>query len=139
MADTIPSAVLALLGSSPWYRASGRKPVQGHVYFEEDSDRAALFTFAEAERLMNEHAFRDQACAAFWPPPARVKVRSLAVRSLDNFLSDVYRAWTDHRGRLEAIRALYGPVCLSPEERAASRADWIEASRPTKGELEFRP
>ena len=74
MNDTIPSAVLALLAASPWYRTGGRKPAQAHVYFSEATDEGALFTFAEAHRLLNERAFQDQACAVFWPSPARVKV-----------------------------------------------------------------
>ena len=124
MNDTIPSAVLALLAASPWYRTGGRKPAQAHVYFSEATDEGALFTFAEAHRLLNERAFQDQACAVFWPSPARVKVSSLAVRSLDDFLAQTYAAWTRHKSRLKAISALYGPVHLSPEEMAADRADW---------------
>jgi hypothetical protein len=137
MNDTIPSAVLALLEASPWYRARGGKRSMADVYFTDGHDKGALF-FAEAHKLLNEHAFRDQACAVFWPAPARIKASAPAVRSLDNFLADVYRAWAEHQSRLEAISALYGPVHMSSEEQAADHADWLEASRPTKGEREFR-
>jgi hypothetical protein len=137
MNDTIPSAVLVLLAASPWHRTE-RKPVQARVYFSEATDKGALFTFEEANRLLSEHAFHDQACGAFWPAPARVKVSSLAVCSLDSFLADTYRAWARHKSRLREISSLYGPVHPSPKEQAASRADWWEVSRPTQGEREFR-
>jgi hypothetical protein len=138
MNDTITSAVLALLDASPWHRAKGGKRSQAPVYFAEASDEAALFTFEQARRLLNELAFQDQACAVFWPSPARIKASAPAVRSLDGFLADVYAAWIKHQSRLKAISSLYGPVHLSPEEQAASSPDWLETSRPTKGEMEYR-
>jgi hypothetical protein len=138
VSGTIPSAVLALLEASPWYRARGGKRSEAPIYFAEATDEGALFTFAQADRLLNEHAFKDQACAVFWPAPARIKASAQAVRSLDSFLADVYAAWAKHQSRLKAISALYGPVRLSQEEQDASRADWLEASRPLKGEREFR-
>jgi hypothetical protein len=138
MNETIPSAVLALLEASPWHRARGGKRSQAPVYFAEATHEGALFTFAQARRLLDELAFQDQACAVFWPAPARIKASAPAVRSLDGFLADVYAGWTKHQSRLKAISELYGSVCLSPEEQAASRADWLEVSRPLKGEREFR-
>jgi hypothetical protein len=135
--DTIPASVLTLMAASPWRHAEG-DPGQAPVYFAEATDQGALFTFSQAERLLNEGAFLDQACDLYWPAPPRIKVSAQAVRSLDDFLADAYLAWTRHQRRLKAISKRHGPMHLSPEERAASRADWLETSRPTKGESEFR-
>jgi hypothetical protein len=138
MADTIPLAALALLEASPWYRARGGKRSQAPVYFTAASDADALFTFEAANRLLDELALQDQACAVFWPAPARIKASAPAVRSLEGFLADVYAAWSKHQAHLKVISDLYGPMYPSPEEQAASRADWLEVSRPLKGEREFR-
>jgi hypothetical protein len=129
----LPNGSQDLLEASPW-RHSEESP----VYFEEAADECALFTFSQAERLVNENAFHDQACAVNWPAPARIKVSAQAVRSLDDFLADAYAAWVKHKLRLTAISLRHGPVLLSAEERAADRANWLEASRPTKGEMEYR-
>jgi hypothetical protein len=46
---------------------------------------------------------RSQSRAVFWPAPARVKVSSLAVRSLDDFLAQTSKA-----EQIAAFRAEHG-------------------------------
>jgi hypothetical protein len=65
--------------------------VHGHAYFSEATDETALFTFAEANRALSSG------------PPRRVKVSSLAVRSLDDFLAQTSKA-----EQIAAFRAEHG-------------------------------